>query len=368
MNIEEFRDFCLSIKGATECFPFDENALVFKVMDKMFAYGSIAPKDGRFRFSMKCDPERGSELREQYEGIIRGEHTTSTMWNGVYLDSDLPDTLIKELVEHSVDEVIKKLPQKQKEEYYNIIHIQDCDSTNNALAEINQVRQLKTGKGYEEGTIVWADFQSAGKGQRGNGWESDNKKNLLFSILLYPDMIKAGQQFILSQIVSLAVAECLSQYIEDITIKWPNDIYWKEKKICGILIENNLEGDLIKESVAGIGININQTKFTSDAPNPISLKQITGENYKLCDPLIDIRNSIFRYYKELQNGTSESIIKRYKEQLFRADGYHTYNDGTTDFMARIKDIEPNGLLVLETKDGKIKKFAFKEVKYVLNRD
>ena len=119
MNIEDFREFCLSVKGATECFPFDETVLVFKVMDKMFAYGSIEPKDGRFSFSMKCDPEKGEDLRERYEGVARGHHTSSTMWNAVFIDSDVPDDLIKELVLHSVDEVIKKLSKKKREEYLN---------------------------------------------------------------------------------------------------------------------------------------------------------------------------------------------------------------------------------------------------------
>ncbi|WP_108823327.1 MmcQ/YjbR family DNA-binding protein [Dysgonomonas sp. Marseille-P4361] len=117
MNIEDFRDYCLSIRGATESFPFGEDVLVFKVMNKMFAYGSLAPKNGEFRFSMKCDPERSVELRERYSGVIRGEHTASNLWNAVYLASDVPDNLIKELVQHSVDEVIKKLPKIKQAEY-----------------------------------------------------------------------------------------------------------------------------------------------------------------------------------------------------------------------------------------------------------
>lgn len=118
MNIEDFRDYCLAVKGATESFPFGEDVLVFKVMNKMFAYGSLTPKDGEFRFSMKCNPEKSMELRELYSGIIRGEHTASNLWNAVYLDSDVPDSLIEELIQHSVDEVIKKLPKSKQAEYY----------------------------------------------------------------------------------------------------------------------------------------------------------------------------------------------------------------------------------------------------------
>ncbi|MDR1090524.1 MAG: biotin--[acetyl-CoA-carboxylase] ligase, partial [Prevotella sp.] len=300
MNIEEAREFCLSVKGASESFPFDEYVLVFKVMEKMFAYVSLNPKDGQFRISMKCDPERSIELRERYSGITKGDHTASDMWNAVYIESDVPDHLIKELIQHSVDEVIKKLPQKKKEEYRGIIHVKECGSTNNALSEINKK------KPQEENTILWSDFQSAGKGQRGNKWESEKGKNLLFSILLYPE-IKANEQFIISQVVSLAVAGCLLNYTEDITIKWPNDIYWKEKKICGILVGNVLEGDYIKQSIAGIGININQTLFVSDAPNPVSLKQITGEKYNIFEILDKVRVNILNYNLQLQSGNINSI-------------------------------------------------------------
>lgn len=119
MNIEEAREFCISIKGATESFPFDETTLVFKVMGKMFVYTSLTPKDGLFKLEMKCAPERSIELREQYEGVTHGMHTTTFLWNSVYLNSDVPDSLIKELILHSVDEVIKKLPKKKQEEYLN---------------------------------------------------------------------------------------------------------------------------------------------------------------------------------------------------------------------------------------------------------
>jgi predicted DNA-binding protein (MmcQ/YjbR family) len=120
MNIETLRDCCLSVKGAEECFPFDDTVLVFKVMGKMFAYISIAPKDGEFFVNMKCDPERTVLLRERYNGVVKGHHAGNTlMWNSIYIKSDVPDKLIVELIAHSVDEVIKKLPKKQQELYRN---------------------------------------------------------------------------------------------------------------------------------------------------------------------------------------------------------------------------------------------------------
>jgi len=121
MNIEEFRNYCLSVKGATESCPFlDENILVFKVMDKMFAYINLKPKDGLFCASMKCDPDKSKELRDNYTGIAHGAHTKSYTWNAVYIESDVPDELIRELVDHSVEEVIKKLSKMKQNEYKNI--------------------------------------------------------------------------------------------------------------------------------------------------------------------------------------------------------------------------------------------------------
>ncbi|MBK5720235.1 biotin--[acetyl-CoA-carboxylase] ligase [Dysgonomonas sp. Marseille-P4677] len=245
-----------------------------------------------------------------------------------------------------------------------IIHLIETDSTN------NYIKNLLVEETIEEGTIVYTNFQTAGKGQRGNSWESEKEKNLSFSIVLYPKRIKANEQFILSQIVSLAIADYIrfridNIHIDDITIKWPNDIYWQDKKLCGILIESTLINDKIDVSVIGIGININQTEFRSNAPNPISLKQITGQNYDIQYLIQDIQDYILDYYTRLQQHRAELALQ-YKNILFRNNGYHLYNDGKANFTARIKDIKPSGILVLETKDGEERCFAFKEVKYILS--
>ncbi len=121
MNVEELREYCMSVKGATECFPFDDTTLVFKVMEKMFAYLSLAPKDGVFIVNLKCNPDRSVELREQYMGVNRGVHTSGLLWNGVALESDVPNKLIKALIDHSVEEVIKKLSKKKQQEYYDTV-------------------------------------------------------------------------------------------------------------------------------------------------------------------------------------------------------------------------------------------------------
>ena len=167
---------------------------------------------------------------------------------------------------------------------HNIIHLDETQSTNSYLNNFCLEQEVS------ELTTVWANFQTAGRGQRGNSLESEPNANLLFSFVLHPSFIEARQQFHISQIVALSIQEALSQYTDDITIKWPNDIYWKNKKIAGILIENDLCGHHISRSIAGIGLNINQQKFISDAPNPVSLYQIIGQTFnrrELLDTILD---------------------------------------------------------------------------------
>lgn len=120
MNIEEVREACISIKGATEGFPFGEDTLVYKVMDKMFAYMGLESRDGEFWLNVKCDPEKAIELRELYTGIRPGYHSNKKYWNTIVIESDVPDKVISELIQHSVDEVIKKLSKVKQTEYNNL--------------------------------------------------------------------------------------------------------------------------------------------------------------------------------------------------------------------------------------------------------
>ncbi len=132
-----------------------------------------------------------------------------------------------------------------------------------------------------EGAIVSAEYQTTGRGQGSNIWESENGKNLLISIILYPSIIYPASQFLISMALSLGICDFLKRFIPDCSIKWPNDIYVNDDKIAGILIENSIMGDKIESTIAGIGLNINQEKFLSDAPNPVSLSLITGKKYDL---------------------------------------------------------------------------------------
>lgn len=240
-----------------------------------------------------------------------------------------------------------------------LIHISETNSTNNYLQSLCSKQKV------EELTVVVADFQTSGRGQRGNSWESDSGKNLLFSIVIFPEFLEARRQFLISQIISLAIKEELDTYTTDISIKWPNDIYWKEKKICGMLIENDLMGRNISQSIAGIGININQETFHSFAPNPVSLRQITGKEFDLFEILKSIVLRIQSYYSLLKKGNTESIVCQYEMSLFKKEGMHRFKDANGEFLARIIRVEPEGRLILEDEMLNKRGYMFKEVEYLL---
>lgn len=246
---------------------------------------------------------------------------------------------------------------------FPLITLEETDSTSRYLTQLCDHQQP------EEFTVVTARFQTAGKGQRGNSWESEAGQNLLFSTVFYPTFVEARQQFVLSQLISLSIQEELAQYTDDISIKWPNDIYWREKKICGILIENDLSGTRIGRSIAGIGININQQAFHSDAPNPVSLQQITGQTHD-CNALLNgVMARIIRYYRQLQDTGIDTfspfIANRYACALFRRKGYHLYKDADGAFSARLLRVEADGRFVLEDEAGRERQYLFKEVQYLL---
>ena len=242
-----------------------------------------------------------------------------------------------------------------------LIILPETDSTNNYLTQLCNEQQ----SAVREFTTVIAERQTAGKGQRGNSWESEDCRNITFSFVLYPTFIEARRQFILSQIVSLSIKEELDEWTKGISIKWPNDIYWKDKKICGMLIENDLMGRNISQSISGIGINVNQEVFHSTAPNPISLRQITGKQYDIFEILKNIMLRIQSSYELLRNGDTEPIAHRYEKALFRKEGMHRYKDADGEFFARIICVEPEGKLILEDDAQKKRGYMFKEVEYLL---
>lgn len=236
----------------------------------------------------------------------------------------------------------------------NIKHIETTTSTNDLVREINQNLSL-----------VWCEEQTKGRGQRGNHWESEKGKNLTFSVMTHPDFLPAENQFELSKSVSLAIIDTLKEYGIIATIKWPNDIYVNDKKICGILIECSISGSgQLTQAVIGIGLNINQTEFLSDAPNPISMKMITEKEFKREKILNVFSHHFENYYLMLAENLFSPIDNRYIENLYRKDGYFMYRDSNNKFEARISGITKYGALLLTDRDGIQKEYQFKEIVFL----
>lgn len=243
-----------------------------------------------------------------------------------------------------------------------IVYVDEAASTNTLLASHVS--------GFEHGSALAAHRQTAGRGQRGNSWESEPGKNLTFSVLLRPAIITASRQFELSQVVSISIIKHLREMLctDDIYIKWPNDIYYRDKKLAGILIENAVSGVRIKHAVVGIGLNVNQEIFESDAPNPVSLKNITGTTYELDSLLESIIKRIvadFNAYED--NPEPIKLAARYRYLLWRGEGYWPYREPATgrEFKARVAAISPIGHLTLSFDTGEFKTYSFKEVEFVL---
>jgi BirA family transcriptional regulator, biotin operon repressor / biotin---[acetyl-CoA-carboxylase] ligase len=235
----------------------------------------------------------------------------------------------------------------------NSLFVEQTQSTNTLLWEMLRKERLA------EGFVVYTDFQTAGKGQIGNSWESEAGENLLFSIVLYPQRIPMDQLFLISQLVSLGIKKALDKYVDGITVKWPNDIYWNDKKMVGILIENSLRANNVR-TVVGIGLNVNQKEFVSNAPNPVSLRQIVGKSINRRLLLKDICQNILELYNELN---VESIRSEYAKMLYRKDGFYSYKAGNEIFQAKIISVQHDGRLELETTTGEQKGFYFKEVQF-----
>ena len=226
------------------------------------------------------------------------------------------------------------------------MYIKSTNSTNSLMKEM-----LAKGEWPEGEYFVYAGYQTAGRGQTGNSWESEADKNLLCSILLPPDK----DLYFLNIAVGVAILRVIG---EDFTIKWPNDIYYGDKKVAGILVENAILGNEVKYSIAGIGLNVNQTTFISDAPNPISLKQITGKEY-------DIDALMQQVYAKVQETLNEEVWEKYKNHLYRRDGFWKYEDQNGIFEARIIDVLPTGEIVLCDRNGQNRTYGFKQIKYIL---
>ena len=220
------------------------------------------------------------------------------------------------------------------------------------------------------GTVIYTPCQTVGRGQKGNSWESEDGKNLTFSMLIKRPPVKARDQFYLSEASALAVVETLSDEAgQGFTVKWPNDVYWQDNKVCGMLIENSLDGTDIARSIIGIGINVNQERFVSDAPNPVSLINITGREHDLMALLNSVCSRIEATVAALDDeDTRSDLHSRYMAALYRNDSaMHPFEDAAGNrFMATVAGIAPDGTLTLRHEDGTCHDYLFKEVKHIIN--
>lgn len=242
-----------------------------------------------------------------------------------------------------------------------IVRVAVCDSTNALLGKQTDA---------PHGLLVVADRQTAGRGQRGNSWEAEPGKNLTFSILLRPKTIPACRQFELSMLVALAVAKCVRdalsgvENVPPVTVKWPNDIYIGDMKVCGLLLENTIIGSNIDRCIVGIGLNVNQRKFESDAPNPVSIINYLNKETQLQTLLEAVANAILESV-DSYSGAEEEVLqlcKTYKSNLWRGVGEHLFCEPEGEpFMASIVDVATNGILSLS--NGR--SYAFKEVAFIL---
>lgn len=237
-----------------------------------------------------------------------------------------------------------------------LVFLPTCHSTNDTAAT------LLAQPNVAEGTTVVTFHQTAGRGQRGNTWEAEPGKNLTFSVILKPDFLLATRQFYLNMAVSVAILHFLTDYLpESSTIKWPNDVYFQEKKLGGILIENTLKYTSLESSIIGVGLNMNQEQFAE--PKAISLKQITGEEHSLPELLADLLAHLEQQYVLLRNGQTTTLRHTYLQHLYGFGRTRQFRDQNGEFTGSITGIDEYGRLGVQSADGQ-RYYAFKEIAFI----
>ena len=283
---------------------------------------------------------------------------------------------------------------------FRMMELDEVTSTNDFLKSYRPMQERRM-------TLVTAEYQTAGRGSGQNHWESQRGKNLLFSLLTHPRHIPAERMFVLSEVLALAIRQAaialcgewngnsgewrvesgernvldlqnntqgenvsslhspLSTLHLKMRIKWPNDIYYGDRKLCGMLIENELRGTVVERCVMGVGINVNQTEFASDAPNPVSLAQILGHEVERRFVLERIIEYFTRYYSWTEQGRADELHQMYLGHLYGKDEKRHFIDKDVEFQGTIVDVEPTGHLIIVDEKGEKRRYAFKEVQYVI---
>lgn len=240
----------------------------------------------------------------------------------------------------------------------------DLDSVASTNAYLGDLLRRES---LPEGALVCTTVQPEGRGQQGTRWLSAPGKNLLASFYFRPDFLPLSEVFRLNEIFSLAVSDTVASFITDeVQIKWPNDIYVKGEKVAGLLIENTIQGSRIGASILGVGLNVNETMFPAELPNPVSLAVLTRHQHEIESVVIELCNHLEHRYLQLKQGKTESLRQEFIARQYRRGVWALFSDSNGTFRARFKDITPEGRLCLEHEDGSVVKYDLKSIRYVLD--
>lgn len=236
------------------------------------------------------------------------------------------------------------------------------------IAETTSTNDEARDARYRHGDVVWAERQTAGRGQRGHTWTSPEGENLTFSLVLEPRFLPVGEQFRLSEAVALALADAFDRFGIATRIKWTNDIYVGDRKLVGMLIEHSYSGPTLSRTIVGIGINVNQTVFDPSLPNPVSMALAAGRTFRREEVLDAFLAAMERRYACLEAGDGERLQRDYVERMYRLGEEHAYRlaDGTP-LRATILGVRPSGELRLRHADGSTGEYLFREVEFVVKR-
>ncbi|MBR2981402.1 MAG: biotin--[Odoribacter sp.] len=235
---------------------------------------------------------------------------------------------------------------------FNYIELPEAASTNSVAASGN----------FASNSVIFTMCQTAGRGCGKNSWESEPGKNIAMTLIIGDIGVAVQSQFAISMAVALGCYDYVSQYVDGCSVKWPNDIYVGDRKIAGILIEHSVAGTTLSRSLCGVGLNINQEVFCSDAPNPVSLKQLTGIDYDVRSELHKLVEAIA--LRLLCASDYNALRNDFMAHLYRNGGLYGWRDSDGEFVAAIHGVDDYGRLQLLLSDGNIRTYGFKEIRYI----
>ncbi|MDE7077392.1 MAG: biotin--[acetyl-CoA-carboxylase] ligase [Alistipes sp.] len=219
---------------------------------------------------------------------------------------------------------------------------------------------------YRHGDAVWAERQTAGRGQRGHVWHSPEGENLTFSLVLEPRFLPVNEQFLLSEAVALALTDTFAHYGIATRIKWTNDIYAGDRKLVGMLLEHNCSGPNLARTIAGIGINVNQTAFDPALPNPVSMAQLAGRTFDREEVLGTFLDHCGRRFEQLRRGDRGRLQEDYRNRMYRLGERHAYRiAGLGEVEGTIEGVRPAGELMVRLPDGSLGEYLFGEIEFVI---